>query len=1001
MPPSLRSDSHRVARGLARLLCVLALCAGAGHALAQDADGDGLSDGAEAQIGSNPALADTDGDGDDDWLEFYRCRNPLLAADRGPHNCAIALQNLALGQTPGIAWSETGPIAGMNCVRVTGGSDGSLWPNTFLCTRPFVAHRWNILGPVPGFGCVLWNELSDPFWSDFTKYLCAPPSLPSPIGRFPTDFFFSSSGTAPAGSACVPITNALKPTSAGWTDNRYCVRDSMRTFDSAQCLNCDSDDLSNGPLLTANVRTPDNAVLAETAPLTLDGQECTPVAGQPGQCRLPAAPFANLGARRLLSSSDRWTVQFGFGAPRIDTITPATPPGGAGIITLDGVRFGYGAPVVVVGTQPCILQQPVRNTRITCTLPILPAGSASVQVLVGGQLSNTRTIEIVPPAPVIASVAPLAGLPTQGGGVLRIQGVNLDRFPWTATVGGSACTPVSTTATELRCTVPAGQGRNVPVAVTVGSVPFNGTLNYDAPRIDLVEGQDGPTSGGTLVTLVGANFGTGSATQATIDGQACLPSGAGVSHTQVQCLLPAGEGRNRALIVTVGGQSGPAVSYNYGAPRVETVQGSGGPTQGGNLVTITGRNFGFGGAGFTAAIDGVPCVVGASGSVTHTEVRCTAPPGQGVDRPVFVVVAQQYSNNDRTYSYGAPSASVSGTPRFPTAGGTVLDLIGSNFGTSGMVTVANRVCTPVSYNHTRIQCLVPPGSGLAQQVRLFVSGQQALLSVDYRAPTISTVAPLGGPTAGGGTLTLMGSDFGEPGLARPRTVTVGGRPCPILNAAHSSIACTLPAGEGTALTVAVEVDAQPATAAVQFSYLAPVLLDLSPGAMPLQGGLDLELIGTNLGLQPQVLVDGVACPVTPGSGTHFRVRCRAPARSAGTALVQLVAGTQPSNTLPLAYDAAPVLVSITKAGTAPGVVSANRLGLSCGIDCSAREGLVPGGAQVEFTAQSVPGARFVRWQGACTGSQPTCSFAASADSSVVAVFEDTLFGSGFELGEPR
>lgn len=78
MPSIVSPSSARTLRRAGLLLPFLWLLAL--PVQAQDADGDGLSDFTESQIGSNPSLADTDGDGDDDWLEYYRCRSPLPAA---------------------------------------------------------------------------------------------------------------------------------------------------------------------------------------------------------------------------------------------------------------------------------------------------------------------------------------------------------------------------------------------------------------------------------------------------------------------------------------------------------------------------------------------------------------------------------------------------------------------------------------------------------------------------------------------------------------------------------------------------------------------------------------------------------------------------------------------------------------------------------------------------------------------------------------------------------
>ena len=1347
LPVSFRTV--RRAGTLLPFLCLLAL-----PVQAQDADGDGLSDVFEAQIGTNPALADTDSDGDDDWLEYYRCRSPISAADRGPHRCSLGSAADAPPAERGVAWSENGPIAGMDCTRIAGGSDAAQWPNTYLCTRPYMGFRWSTTGPIAGMSCVSFRNGSDPAWSDGTNYLCRAFGPGTTFHRFPSDaFFWASSPTPPTNPAgCARITNANK--ASGWDNVFFCFTDTTTTFDAATCTNCDLDDVSGGPILQFREADIDDvaSVIASPAGAAVSGHACTRLTVDPTRCRLPAEPFAELGGRHLVTDNSRWTVAFAFPAPRIDAVTPSAGVLPGTMLTLDGVRFGYGTPEVTVGGLPCTIQPPVRNTRLQCRMSLVPlasAGSASVSVRVGGQSSDTRTISVVPPPPpTIDTVQPLGAVPTQGGGVLRVTGTHFDVHPITIQVGGAACPLIAeaASATEQQCTIPAGQGEMVAVAVIVGPLRRDTTLDYDAPVIDGIEGEGGPTAGGTRIRLVGRNFGNGAsftavvgdsicspvlsvghlqaectlpsgrgaavpvrvtvagqtseprayrygapvvigvagqggatpggslitidggnfgvetqglavtiggrpcglagagagvthgritctlpagqggaesvrvevagqasnsdityayaapviasfsgaggptaggtlltlqgshfgadrgAFTATIDGRACvLPDDAPFSHTGTQCLLPPGEGATATLRLLVGGQTSNPLPYAYAPPRIDSVLGQDGPTSGGTEVTLRGANFGLGGAGFAATIGGNPCTVttdvasthtearctlpegqgaavpvrvavagqqsntltyrygaprvdsvqgmdgptaggvpitiiganfgpggqgllatvagnacvpvlgsspmhtrlqcvlppgeganaplqvslegrssntfdyrygapridtvqgqdgptaggtlvtltganfgrgagafsvtigdrectrGAGGSVDHTEVRCSLPEGQGAAVPVSMRVAGQ-SSNMRSYRYGAPVAAVATGTLLRTAGGEVLEIVGSNLGTSGTVTVDGASCGTIDHDHARIRCTAPPGSGPAQPVVVDIGGQQANLLVAYRAPSITAASPISGPTAGGGVLTIDGSDFGATALSRPRLVELGGSPCPLLSASHTRITCELPAGEGVGRALRVVVDGQPSNT-LAFSYLPPRLVDLSPGAMPLQGGLDLEIIGDNLGLAPSVTIDAAPCPLLPGAGTHQRVRCRPPARASGVGQVRLVVGGQVSNVLGLDYDEAPVVVAIAKAGTGAGSVIANRLGLGCDATCLARDGLVPSGAQVQLEAVAEPGSRFMRWQGACTGSAAQCTFEAVADSTVVAVFDDLLFGSGFEAGE--
>ncbi len=214
-------------------------------------------------------------------------------------------------------------------------------------------------------------------------------------------------------------------------------------------------------------------------------------------------------------------------------------------------------------------------------------GAETVRVVVAGQPSNVdRSYAYAPP--VLATVGG-AGGPTRGGTRVSLAGTHfgVDRAAFSATIDGRTCTvpadaPFSHTATE--CVLPPGEGTAASVRLTVGGQPSNELpYRYASPRIDGVLGQDGPTAGGSVVTLVGENFGLGgTGFSARIGGQPCTTSGAGagVAHDEVRCILPAGQGDAVPIEVTVAGQPSNVSSYRYGAPRIDSIVGQGGSTEG-------------------------------------------------------------------------------------------------------------------------------------------------------------------------------------------------------------------------------------------------------------------------------------------------------------------------------------------------------------------------------------------------------------------------------------
>lgn len=590
-------------------------------ASAQDTDADGLGDGLEALIGSDPALADTDGDLQDDFAEFYRCRNPAQASDNGEHRCRL-LADPALSEVDW-AWSQTGPVAGMHCVAVRGGSDAAQWPQTQLCTRAFVGMRWSTTGPIAGMSCMTWVETSDPAWSTGSNVLCFP--LQGPWRNVVSDLAFLSSISPPSDLACLPIRNDLKPAGNGWGNNVLCVSFSFETPENASCINCNSLDLFNGPLLSFQQRNPfDQVFPGSTA--ALDGQPCLTTALPPGQCRLPHPAFANLGAKHLLGIS-RTQIAFDFPPPVLTSVTPMTVPASGATLTLQGEFFGVGQPMVRVRGQLCPVTS-LGSGQLQCAAPSLSPGAASVVVRVGNQEASPRTVTYLPPPPLAQTANVVGPAPTSGGGEIQIAGQFLDQGPMVF-VGPETCMLQPVTDTLIRCTMPPGRGRQVPVTVMFGEgTKASFSVDYDAPVIEGITPPRAGTAGSVYLTLSGRNFGD-QADQVEIRLGGAMGPGcrldvalASISHSTVRCLLEAGQGADLPLRITVAGQQSDPALYSYAAPLIESVSTRVGPVAGGYPLTIVGSQFG------TDPLVRIGTELCARTDFTaHQRIVCDIPPG--------------------------------------------------------------------------------------------------------------------------------------------------------------------------------------------------------------------------------------------------------------------------------------------------------------------------------------------------------------------------------------
>lgn len=113
------------------------------------------------------------------------------------------------------------------------------------------------------------------------------------------------------------------------------------------------------------------------------------------------------------------------------------------------------------------------------------------------------------------------------------------------------------------------------------------------------------------------------------------------------------------------------------------------------------------------------------------------------------------------------------------------------------------------------------------------------------APTISTVSPSSGSTAGGTAISIAGTGF-----QMGATVTVGDTAATGVTVnTSSSISATTPAhAAGTVNVVVTNPDTQSATKSSGFTYVAPVVAPtvtaVSPNLGPLEGGTSVIVIGT-------------------------------------------------------------------------------------------------------------------------------------------------------------
>ncbi|KAJ5613422.1 hypothetical protein N7510_006616 [Penicillium lagena] len=178
------------------------------------------------------------------------------------------------------------------------------------------------------------------------------------------------------------------------------------------------------------------------------------------------------------------------------------------------------------------------------------------------------------------------------------------------------------------------------------------------------------------------------------------------------------------------------------------------------------------------------------------------------------------------------------------------------------------------------------------------------------APTITRISPTSGPTTGGTTVIIFGTN-----LASPSAVTFGGTPATINSSSATSVSVTNPANSAGAARVLVTTSGGTTTQPVNFTYsaiTAPVIASISPASGPASGGNTVTISGTNL-----LYTTGVTFGSTPASSfavlSATQVAAVTPAGTAGATTVSVTNAAGTSGTLAYTYNgiAAPIITSVS------------------------------------------------------------------------------------------
>jgi formylglycine-generating enzyme required for sulfatase activity len=258
-----------------------------------------------------------------------------------------------------------------------------------------------------------------------------------------------------------------------------------------------------------------------------------------------------------------------------------------------------------------------------------------------------------------------------------------------------------------------------------------------------------------------------------------------------------------------------------------------------------------------------------------------------------------------------------------TSGGTAITLTGSNLTGAVSVTVGGAFATDVTVvNETTVTAVTPAGSAGAQSVGITTPGGTANLANSFTyvvpAPTISSVSPSSGPTSGGTSITITGTNLTGAGV-----VTVGGVAATSVVVVNSTtVTAVTPAGSAGANAVSVTTPGGTANLANAFTYFGvPTILSVAPSSGPTTGGTTITITGANLAGATGVTVGGVsASGVAVVNATT--VTAVTPSGAAGA---QAVAITTPGGTATLPNGFIYIWYTVLEQNPDPAVVTSSAL----------------------------------------------------------------------------
>jgi alpha-tubulin suppressor-like RCC1 family protein len=257
----------------------------------------------------------------------------------------------------------------------------------------------------------------------------------------------------------------------------------------------------------------------------------------------------------------------------LSAVTAVDPDEGATAggtqVTITGTNL-TGATAVHFGANAATSFTVHAASSITAVAPAGALGAVNVTVTTAAGISPTTSADrfIYVAAPTVKSLAPKSG-PGAGGSTVTITGKNLENASAVRFGGQPAASFTVKSATSITAVSPAGAG-TVDVTVTTPggtSATAKGDQFEYVPAVEAVSPGEGPTAGGTQVTITGSGFATGAGATTFKFGAKAASEVQCASTHECTAIAPAAKKAGTVQVVALVGKGKSASSagdrFNY------------------------------------------------------------------------------------------------------------------------------------------------------------------------------------------------------------------------------------------------------------------------------------------------------------------------------------------------------------------------------------------------------------------------------------------------------